>query len=239
LLGREDPELFALSARRGEGIEPLVARLRRLARDERETLLLRSAAGLARAAAADGAQAARFEAHAIELPLEELSSRAQVFEQRSEELRAASAEASDLLERGVQRTVTELVNEPLTERARKEAPRLLEELRVRVRQLGKPPPRELQATLDRWIDETVRAEFERLVPGFEQAVADALTELERRYAERVRHILEQVQEVAEDVFGTRSARCCPKRGCALRHACASSSGTSSMVSRCWSGSGAR
>jgi small GTP-binding protein len=212
LLGRDNSEMFALSARRGDGMETLVSRLWRLAQDEREALLLRSVAGLAHSTAADGAQAARFEAHAIELPLEELSSRAQVFEQRIEELRAASAEASDLLERGVQRALTELVNEPLTEHARKEGPRLLQALRKHVQQLGKRPPRELQAALDQWIDETVRAEFEALVPRFEQAIANALSELERRFAERVRRILEQVQEVAEDVFGARSSDVLPETG---------------------------
>lgn len=82
-------ELFAVSARRREGLEPLLERLRHLASYERETLLLRSVAALAPSATTDTAQAGRFEAHAIELPLDELAARAHTFEQRSAELRAA------------------------------------------------------------------------------------------------------------------------------------------------------
>lgn len=100
LLGEAEPELFVISAREHDGLAPLVARLWRLAAHERVVLLLRSAAGLARSAAADIAQAPRFEAHAIALPLEELASKARRFEDRIGELTAASAEAEDLLARG-------------------------------------------------------------------------------------------------------------------------------------------
>ncbi len=212
LLGPNNAEIFPLSARHREGIGALADRLRRLAGNERQGLLLRSVAGLARVAAADGAQAARFEAHAIQLPLDELRVQAQVFERRIDELRAASTEASDLLERGVQRALTTLVNEPLMEHARNDGPRLLAALRAHLDTLGKPAPRELQAELDRWIDETVRAEFEELAPRYERDIADTLIELERRYAGGVRRILEQVQEVAEDVFGARSSEVLPETG---------------------------
>lgn len=58
----------------------------------------------------------------------------------------------------------------------------------------------------------MRADFARLVPRFEAAIAERLTELEQRYAERVRRILEQVQEVAEDVFGARAGDVLPAAG---------------------------
>ena len=212
LLGGREPELFPLSARKREGIDPLVMRLRRLAAEERETLLRRSVARLARGVAADGAQAARFEAHAIELPLDELAARTQVFEQRIVELQVTSAEAADLLERGVQRALKQRLNEPLSDYARREAPRLTRLLRDHVRSLGKQAPRELAAELERWIDQTVRDQFDQLVPQFENAIADELTELEGRYAARVQHILEQVQDVAEDVFGARASEVMPDTG---------------------------
>jgi GTP-binding protein EngB required for normal cell division len=212
LLGHAEPELFAISARRREGLEPLVARLRRLAAEERKALLLRSVAGLARKAAVDTAQAARFESYATELPLGELASRAAVFEERILDLRAASAEAADLLDRGIERALEQRVNVPLTEHARREETRVRGALRAHVNELGSCSPRELSAELGRWIDATVRSEFEQLVPRFEAAIADELTELERRYASRVQRILEQVQDVAEDVFGTRAREVVPDTG---------------------------
>jgi predicted GTPase len=212
LLGAREPEVFPLSARERAGIEPLVERLGRLAGEEREALLLRSIARLARGIAADGAQAARFEAHAIELPLDELLSRTQLFEQRIVELQAASAEAADLLERGVQSALKERVNQPLSEHARSEAPRLAQLLRARLESLGRRAPRDLATELELWIDQTVREDFEQLVPQFESAIADELTALESRYAARIQNILEQVQDVAQDVFGARASDVLPDTG---------------------------
>ncbi len=212
LLGDREPELFAVSARRREGLRPLRERLCRLAGEEREALLMRSVAGLARSFAGDTAQAARFASNAIELPLEELSARAETFEQRIGELRTASAEAADLLERGVQRALTEQVNEPLQEHARREAGGLRAALHEHVDELSRCSPRELSVELGAWIDHTVRADFEQMVPRFEEAIAAHLSQLERRYAGRVQRILEQVQEVAEDVFGTRASDVLPDTG---------------------------
>jgi small GTP-binding protein len=212
LLGESETELFAVSARRRHGLEPLARRLGRLAAQEREALLLRSVAGLARNAATDTAQAARFESRAIELPLDELASRARSFEERITELRGASAEAGDLLARGIERALDEHVNEPLKQHARREEAGLRGALREHVAELGRRPPRELSDELEVWIDTRVRAEFEQLVPRFEAVIADQLTELERRYAGRVQRILEQVQEVAEDVFGVRATDVLPETG---------------------------
>jgi len=212
LLGDQRPELFALSARTGEGIDPLALRLRRLAAEEREALLVRSVAALAGGLAADGARAARFEAHAIELPLDELAARARQFEQRIAELRTARAEAADLLEQGVARTLRERVNEPLSDHAKRDTPRLRNALHAHLRTLRRQTPRELAAELEQWIDLTVREEFELLVPQVETEAADELSELERRYAARVQRILEQVQEAAQDVFGARASDMLPNTG---------------------------
>jgi hypothetical protein len=81
---------------------------------------VRSVAQLARGTADDVAQAARFESRAIELPLDQLGSRAEIFERRIAELIGASAEAGDLLERGIERALGQLVNEPLERYARNE-----------------------------------------------------------------------------------------------------------------------
>ncbi len=213
LLGESEIELFAVSARRHVGLAPLGARLRKLAAEERDALLLRSVSQLARGIAVEIAQAARFESRAIELPLDQLGSRAEMFEQRIAELTDASAEAGDLLERGIDRAVKQLVNEPLEQYARSEEFRLRGELRTRLEELGAgASPRELSAGLEGWIDATVRAEFERLIPRFEAPIADQLTELELRYAQRIERILDQVQQAAEDVFGVRASEVLPDTG---------------------------
>ncbi len=212
LLGDLDRELFAVSARRRQGLSPLSARLRRLAAEERHALLLRSVARLAGSTAMEAAQAARFESRAIELPLDQLGSRVEMFERRITELTAASAEAGDLLERGIGRALQQLVNEPLEQYARREEDRLRTELRSHLDDLARTSPRELSDELEGWVDAAIRAEFARLVPGFETAIAEQLTELERRYAERIERILEQIQQAAEDVFGTRASDVLPDTG---------------------------
>lgn len=213
LLGDSEVELFAVSARRREGLAPLLARLRKLATEERQALLVRSVAQLAQRTASEIAQAARFESRAIELPLDQLGSRAWTFEVRIAELTDASVEAGDLLERGIERALGQLVNEPLQRYARAEDSRLRAELRAHLEELGpQSSPRELSAELEVWIDGTVRTEFERLVPRFESAIAEELTELEQRYARRIERILEQVQQAAEDVFGVRASEVLPDTG---------------------------
>ena len=207
-----DTELFAVSATRGDGLALLAARLRRLAADERPDLLLHSVAGLVSDVAAEAGHAARLQSRAIELPLEELSARARVFEQRIGELQDASAEAEDLLERGVQRALTQHVNEPLVGYARQQEPRLRAALHGHLEQLPRSSPRALAAELDGWIQATVRTDFEQLVPRFEEQVVADLSELEQRHAIRVRRILEQVQEVAEDVFGAPAGDMLPDTG---------------------------
>lgn len=58
----------------------------------------------------------------------------------------------------------------------------------------------------------MRAEFERLVPEFETAIADELSTLQRRYAGRVERILVKVQEAAQDAVGVRAADVMPATG---------------------------
>ena len=213
LLGDSEVELFAVSARRREGLAPLLARLRKLAAEERHALLLQSVAQLARGTAGEIAQAARFESRAIELPLDQLASRADTFEARIAELTDAGQEAGDLFERGIDRALKQDVNEPLAQYARIEESRLRTELRAHVDELGaSASPRELSAELEVWIDTTVRTEFERLVPRFESTIGEQLAELEQRYAQRIARILEQVQQAAEDVFGVRASEVLPNTG---------------------------
>ena len=212
LLPDAEIELFAVSARRGDGLFRVAGRLRALAADEREPLLLRSVARLARNVAGDTAQAARFEARAIQLPLDQLGVRAAAFEQRIGDLRAAAAEAGDLLDRGVGRALEQSVNEPLSLYARREEERLRAALRAHADETTAGSPRELSAELERWVDATIRAEFASLVPRFESAIAEQLNALEQRYAARIERILEQVQEIAEDVFGARGGQVLPDIG---------------------------
>jgi len=212
LLGDMEVELFAVSARRRQGLSPLLARLRRLTEREGHVLLLRSVAQLARSTTTETAQAARFEAHAIELPLGELGSRVEMFERRIGELKVATSEAGDLLERGIDRALAELVNEPLKRHARQEEANLRAQLSTHLDELGKTSPRELSIELDRWIDSTIRAQFEPLVPRFEAQITERLTELEQRYAQRIERILEDVQRAAEDVFGSRAGDVLPDTG---------------------------
>jgi small GTP-binding protein len=212
VLGDPDEELFAVSARCLQGLAPLQARLRRLAAQERHTLLLRSVAQLAVSMAAQTAQAARFEARAIALPLDELGSRVAMFERRIVELKAASTEAGDLLDRGIDRALQQLVNAPLERYARSEEARLRAALRSHVDDLGKMSPRELSADLEVWLDTAVREDFERLAPRFEAGIAEQLAQLQVRYAERIERILEQIQDAAEDVFGARAGDVLPDTG---------------------------
>ncbi|MGO9883598.1 MAG: dynamin family protein [Solirubrobacteraceae bacterium] len=211
LIGAE-PELFGVSARRRIGLEALTERLRQLATHERDQLLTRSVSRLAHAAAVETARAARFETRATELPLEELERKADQFERRISELREAGAEAADLLAGGVRRAISNQVDAPLSDYARSQEPRLRAALDQRVRELGRVGPRALSTELERWIDATVRNEFEQLVPRFEREMADLLTELETGYAARVRRVLEDVQAAAADIFGAPAADVLPDAG---------------------------
>jgi hypothetical protein len=211
-LGACNPELYALSARHGDGVARLRARLLALAAGERELLLLRSAAGVGHHVAVAGAGAARFEAHAIRLPLKELASCVSDFDRRITDLKAAGAEAGDLLDRGTERALEARVNEPLRAYARDREAALRATLRQHVGSVDRCSARELAPHLHAWIDEYVRGTFADLVPRFETAIADELTELEARYAARVQNIIDEVHATAEDVFGARAGQPSPPTG---------------------------
>ena len=212
VLDAEDADLYPVSARHGEGLAPLRARLIDLAAGEREQLLLRSVAGVGRNLALAGAQAARFEAQAVRLPLEELASRVSDFDRRGTELRAVGAEAGDLLERGTERALQALINEPLRTYARDHDATLRADVRQRVDTVGRCSSRELAGDLHAWIDEHVHGMFADLVPHFESAIADEISELEARYATRVKDIIAAVHAAAEDVFGAHSGQVLPQTG---------------------------
>lgn len=204
---------LATSARTGEGMDALRASLRRMAdEDERTDLLMRSGANLARDAARATSRAARFEAHALALPLDELRRRSDLFERRIADLRGACAEAGDLLDHGVRRAVRELVDEPLTGYVRVHGDRLRESLRTHVDRLGTMGPGALATELSRWIDATVRDEFAAVSTSTEQRVAEELARLERLYGTRVEQILGEIGDIASDVFGADAGVMPPTAG---------------------------
>ncbi|HZE06238.1 MAG TPA: dynamin family protein [Solirubrobacteraceae bacterium] len=206
------PELFSVSAQRGDGVRALFDRLGQLAVEEGHELLVRSVANTARACATDAAQTARFEANAIRVPLEELASRAAAFEARISELQTAGAEAAVLLEGAVSQAVTTTINEPLIHYARRERGRLLAALDRHLAELPRVSARELATELERWIDETVRGEFLGIAAELDGTIADELTELELRYARRVEEIVTQVHDAAENIFGVRPGDLMPATG---------------------------
>ena len=212
ILGRAGGELYAVSARHGDGIDPLRERLSGLASGERDQLLLHSVAGVVAQLAFSGGQAARFEAQAVRLPLEDLASRVSEFDRRGAELRAVGADAGDLLERGTERAVQALVNEPLRTYARDHEVALRAEVRRHVTAVGRCSARELSDQLGTWIDAYVQDTFADLVPHFESAIADEVSNLQGRYAARVAEIIAAVHTAAADVFGADTGQALPQTG---------------------------
>ncbi len=204
LFAASELEFFATSARSGEGIGALRERIARLAEHEADALLTRSVASLAARVAHSATQSLHFEAHAIELPLEELRSRGELFERRAGELRDARSQAADLLAVGVGRVLDQRVNEPLMAFARERADELRARLSAQIAELGPMPARELAPALDAWIDETIRARFDELVPHLEAAVAAEVRALQQRFAQRIEAILAEIQDAAAEAFGSRA-----------------------------------
>jgi small GTP-binding protein len=195
------PDLFAVSARQGTGVDALRSRLLEFARSERDESLVRSVAALGRAFAAQLAEAARFEAHAIELPLHELERRSRLFEERIDALAAARKEAAVLLEDDVGRALRERLDEPLLGYAAEHEPELRRELARFASEVGPVSPRRLAGELDRLVNETVQARFAELAREVEDVFAGELEALERRHAERIERLLDEIGQVAADVFG--------------------------------------
>ncbi len=205
-------ELFAVSARDGDGVPELRDRLLALASSERDQLLVRSVAALGCALAHSGAQAARFEAQAMQLPLQELGQRADEFDRRIVQLRAVGAEAGDLLEHGTERALEAVINVPLSSYARDHDAALRAQLHEQVAGVGPCSPRELAQLLHEWIDEQVRGTFADAVPRFESEISERIIELEARYAARVGGIIDEVHAVAQDVFGSAGGEGLPQTG---------------------------
>ncbi len=210
LITTSEVEFFAVSARHGEGIRSLRERIRRLADDEAGTLVIASVARLAASAADGAAQALRFEAHAIELPLDELRGRALLFRTRVDELGVARSQADDLLQVGVKRLLDQRVNEPLMAFAREHADELSAALADRAGALGRLPARELGPALDRWIDHAIRERFGELVLRLEGSVAEEVRELQRSFAQRIEAILAEIQDAADEAFGSRAGGMLPE-----------------------------
>lgn len=203
-------EFFAVSARDGEGIPKLRERIRQLAQDEAGTLVISSVTRLAAGAAEGASQALGFEAHAIELPLDELRRRALLFRARVDELGEARSQADDLLQAGVRRLLDQRVNEPLIAFAREHADELSSDLSGRAAALGRLPARELGPALDVWIDEAIREHFGELVQRLEASLAEEVRELQRGFARRIEAILVEVQDAADEAFGSRAGGLLPE-----------------------------
>ena len=210
LITTSEVEFYPVSAKHGEGMPLLRERIRRLAEDEAGTLVIASVARLAAGAADGAAQALRFEAHAIELPLDELRRRALLFGTRVDDLGEARSQADDLLQAGVRRLLDQRVNAPLMSFARDRADALSAALSAQAAALGRLPARELGPALDAWIDEAIRERFGELVPRLEASIAAEVRELQRGFAARIEAILAEVQDAADEAFGSRAGGLLPE-----------------------------
>jgi small GTP-binding protein len=205
-----EPELFALSARSGEGVAALRRRLESFGATERKDVLISSVRSLAAGFAAEAIEAARFEAHAVELPILDLERRLDEFRERSYALERAREEAAELLLQGGRRLVEETINQPLLTLAAREGPTCGEALRGESAAQAGTSPRLLAQRLDAWIDTAIRARFEQLASELEAQIAGELSSLQERYAQRVEDILADLDRAAMEVFGARAGRRAPQ-----------------------------
>lgn len=210
LFAGSELELWAVSARTGAGVPELTTRIAALSGREQDALLTASLAALALTAAAEAEQAIGFQQHALGLPLEELERRRALFADRAAALRAACAQACDLLDASVARVLSERVNRPLLEFGREQAAPLERALTEQAEALGPLAPRELATRLEAWTDATIRSRFGALVPELEAAVAGEVGELQRGFAARVEEIVGEIASAAEDVFGARAGDLLPR-----------------------------
>ncbi len=195
------PEVVAVSARTGEGVAALRECLVRIADFELGDVIARSSGARGARMAQTASQAARLQAAALRLPLDELRQRARQLEQRLIELEHAHEDARDLLARGVERALRERVDDPLMRLARDARPRLDGEL-SRAAASSDGGARELAADLDAWIDEHTREEFAALVPRYAHEIGAELRMLQSRYAARVTEILHAVRAAAQSDLDT-------------------------------------
>lgn len=205
ILGAE-PDLYALSARSGEGVESLRRRLRRLATQERTCIVTRSVHSLAAGFAAEALQAIRFEARAVELPLTELEGRLEDFRKRVAQLEQVREEAAELLVQGAKRLVRERVDEPLLSLARREGDEFAEALRAYAAEQGSLSPGKFAQKLEEWSYSAIKVRFEELATDYERSLAKELGSLHERYAERVDRIMSELDDAAAEAFGERMGR---------------------------------
>jgi GTP-binding protein EngB required for normal cell division len=192
----QNPEVHAVSARTGEGVAALRERLLAIADSELADVIARSSSARGASMALSAAQAARLEAAALRLPLEDLQERARQLDLRLIELEHAREDARDLLARGVDRMLRERVDEPLTRLAGDQRPTLEAQL-ARVGDASTGSNRQLAGELDAWIDERTHDEFDTLVVRYAHAVNDELRMLQSRYAARITEILTAVRDAAQ------------------------------------------
>ena len=205
MLGAE-PDLYALSARSGEGVESLRRRLRRLATEERAGIVTRSVHSLAAGFAAEALQAIRFEARAVELPLTALEGRLDDFRQRAAQLEQTREEAAELLVQGAKRLVRERVDEPLLSLARREGDECAEALLGFAAEQGSLSSGKLAQKLEAWSHSAIKVRFAELAADYERSLAKELGSLHERYAERVDRIMSELDDAAAEAFGERMGR---------------------------------
>jgi GTP-binding protein EngB required for normal cell division len=197
----QTPPLLGVSARSGEGIDELRDCLRRLLDAEGAQLLEASVRTLAARETHEAISLVELESRAIRMPLEDLQRRGTMFERRAAELGRAHDEARDLLERGVRRLLDERVNEPLTGYAKDHEDRLVRAIDELAATSEERNPRRLAAKLRGASDQHVREEFTDLAGRLEGTLAEELGALQRRYAQRVAEIIDDVVGAAAELFG--------------------------------------
>jgi ribosome biogenesis GTPase A len=198
-------ELFCLSAKQGTGIGPLATYLGELARrDGRHLTRARvraSGAGLA----AEAAALAELERAALRMPLGELQERIEVFELSCADLLTARSQATDLLEVGLRRLLEEVVNEPLRQMASEVEPTLRLGLRNHAHVASRLSPRRLAARLDQWTQSAIRQTFGEAQKRTGSELAARIADLQSDHAARIEALLEELDRVADEIFGTEVA----------------------------------
>ncbi len=194
-------EVFAVSARTGEGVSALREHLIAIADSELGHVVAHSSSARGARMAQHASQAARLQAAALRLPLEELQERARELEQRLSELERAHEDARDLLARSVERSLRERVDEPLMSLARDQRAALEDQLSSAAA-ASQGGSRTLAADLDTWINEYTREKFAALVPRFAHELGDELRMLQSRYGARLSEILGAVRMAAESGLDT-------------------------------------
>jgi GTPase Era involved in 16S rRNA processing len=205
LVGGE-PELHALSAWSGEGLDDLRRQFEELGYGERSRVVKHSVRTSAARFSAEAIQAVRFEAHAVELPAAELDRRLAEFRGRVTHLERTREEAAELLLQGARRLVREQVDEPLLTLAGREGRALVEAMRGFAGDQRSLAPGKLAASLEEWSHRTITERFERLSGEYERTLAGELGDLHERYVERIDHILGELDDAAAEVFGERVGR---------------------------------